>query len=76
MHIGVSVDVEEVGAAEVLVAPAVARVHAGGVDDQLQATGAIVIDLEPAVDAVEVSLDLRQPPEIGDAELSGRVTDR
>ena len=43
VDIGVSFCVEEVGSAEVLVTLAVAGVYARGVDDQLEATGALVV---------------------------------
>jgi hypothetical protein len=64
-HVGVSAGVEEVSPAEVFVTLVIAGVYAGGVDDQLQATGAVVVDLEPAVDAVELALTFTSPQKCG-----------
>ena len=47
-----------------LVAPAVAGVKARGVDGQLHAPRAALVDLEPPVDRVKATLDLYQSPEM------------
>ena len=72
-HLGVMVHVEEVGRAQVPVAPAVAGVEAGGVQRQLHVPVMVVIDLEPAVEALEATLDRGETPEAGDAELGARA---
>src|SRR5215207_10486050 len=72
-HFGVVLYVEEGSRAQVPVAPAVAGVEAGGVQGQLHAPLMVVIDLQPAVEALEATLVRGETPEVGDAELGARA---
>jgi hypothetical protein len=69
----VAVDVEELGRAEMLVALAVARADAGRIDVELDLAPAVLQDVQPAVQVVEMPLDGREAPEVADAELGSRA---